>query len=164
MKDQSLSQMKSAAILALSSFILFGCGSKFNGTFTLNQQGMLFSQNSGTSTGTTQTQNSNCNQITFNMSENSSQIFGTGSNGCYSEVIQGTNNNGQAMVTLTLNPVNYQYGSGTYVYQGMLTISGSSVMGTLSPAGSGSGSYGSYSNYGYGTSGYGSITITGTKN
>ncbi|NDG83724.1 MAG: hypothetical protein EBX52_01640 [Proteobacteria bacterium] len=151
----------SIALTAAFAFVLFGCGSKFTGTYALNQQGAQFSSMQG------------CSQINLSINDSGGQLSGYGQNQCFSEQISGTSSGGQANVTLTVQPAgsaggytgygngyNNGYGyngygsSGMCAYQGVLTISGNSVSGTLMPV-SQSGGFGNCS---------GQVMITGTKN
>ena len=140
------------------------CGTRFTGTYNLTQQGGQFQQNAG------------CSQITLSINESGNQITGQGQNQCFSETLQGTtSSNGQAQVTLmvysggsgqtnfTGYPSNNYYPNNYYpsnfyqnsggmgcAYQGILTISGNTVTGSLNPTGN--------------CVGQGSITLNGTKN
>ena len=156
----SMSKIQRLLILpaALFAVMLSGCGSKFTGTYALTQQGGQFSSMQG------------CSQINLSINESGGQLSGFGQNQCFSEQISGTSSGGQANVTLTIQPAgsaggntgygntgygNTGYGaSGMCAYQGMLTISGNSVSGTLMPV-SQSGGFGNCS---------GQLMITGTKN
>ena len=145
-----------SAALMLSLFALSACGTRFTGTYNLTQQGGQFQSNPA------------CSQITLSINENSNQISGQGQNQCFTETLQGTmSSSGQANVTLSVysssmggqtnwtngyNPNNsYQNAGGMGCsYQGMLTISGNTITGSLSPTGN--------------CMGQGMITINGTRN
>ena len=158
-------------LLAATSSGLYGCGSKFTGTYALTQSGGIINSQQ-------------CSQINLTMNESSSQLQGYGSNNCISEQISGTTTSGQANVTVTIqqgmtggynnnaynnngynngyntgynNGYNYNgyngYSNGggvACVYQGQLTISGNVVQGVLMPTGSNSCG--------------GQLTVNGTKN
>ena len=146
----SISKIQRLLILpaALFAVMLSGCGSKFTGTYALTQQGGQFSSMQG------------CSQINLSINESGGQLSGFGQNQCFSEQISGTSSGGQANVTLTIQPAGSAGGytgygaSGMCAYQGVLTISGNSVSGTLMPV-SQSGGFGNCS---------GQLMITGTKN
>jgi hypothetical protein len=160
-------KMLTLAFTAAMAFMVTACGSKFTGTYSLNQQGAQFSSMQG------------CSLINLSMNESSGQLSGWGQNQCFQEQISGSSSGGQANVTLTVMPASsgmnsgmnngmnngfnngfnnfgYQgYGSsGMCSYQGVLTISGNSVTGTLMPVSQTSG-FGNCS---------GQVFITGTKN
>jgi len=156
MKNFMNSKVLSAALMLLV-FTLSACGTKFSGTYNLTQQGGQFQSNPS------------CSQITLSINESSSQLSGQGQNQCFTETLQGTtSSSGQANVTLmvyssgmggqtgypgnTYYPNNYYQNSGGMgcSYQGMLTISGNTITGSLSPTGN--------------CMGQGMITINGTRN
>ena len=156
-KGQKRKSIYSATtLMALAMVSLFGCGQKVTGTYTLTQLGGPFQSYSGMQ---------QCQQISIPVNENSNAISGNGSNQCYTEILMGTNNgNGQMTVTLTLIQNGgaasgmgmtgmYNAGSGSCTYQGTITVSGTSVQGSLNPA---------QTSTGYGCTG--NIILTGTRN
>ena len=151
------SKTVSVALSLVMTWMVTACGSKFTGTYNLSQQGAQFSAMQG------------CSQISLSMNDSSGQLSGWGQNQCFQEQISGSSSGGQANVTLTVMPVSsgmntgmnngfynlgYQGASGMCSYQGVLTISGSTVTGTLMPVSQTSG-FGNCS---------GQVFITGTKN
>ncbi len=143
----------SISAIAFGLFFAVGCGQRIGGTYMLTQQGQ-------------QAQSLNCSQITLNLTSNSSQVSGTGSNGTCTEQFTGLDNgNGTITVTslsMMANPnggaqtYNNQYGQSACMYSGTLNVSGNSVSGTLTSNNSGGSGYG----YSY----CGTLTITGTRN
>jgi hypothetical protein len=146
------------ALFLFSFFFLSACGARFNGSYTLNQQGQLIQSRS--------VSGQNCSQIVLSINESSSTISGQGQNPCFTETIQGQTSNGQASVMVTISPNGSgnmalngynTYGSGATggcSYQGMLTLSGNSISGTLNPVNSA---------YNVGDCS-GTITLSGTRN
>jgi hypothetical protein len=167
MKTLSHATRFSPVLAVLAVIALSGCGAKFTGTYNLNQQGLSTTQacsqialsindSGGQLTGMGQNQ---CysEQITGTSSNGQANVTLTvmpaGSAGAYSGGYNGYGYNNYGYSNYGYNNYgynNYGYAAGGCAYQGLLTISGNSVTGTLMAMNSGCTS--------------GQILITGTKN
>jgi len=171
----SMSKIQRLLILpaALFAVMLSGCGSKFTGTYALTQQGGQFSSMQGCSQINLSINESGGQLSGFGQNQCfSEQISGTSSGGQANVTLTiqpagsaggntgygntGYGNTGYGNTGYgNTGYGNTGYGaSGMCAYQGMLTISGNSVSGTLMPV-SQSGGFGNCS---------GQLMITGTKN
>jgi hypothetical protein len=145
----SKNKKRSLFVSILPVIVLAACGmAGMSGTYNVTQQGGQFQQNPA------------CSQITMNINQSGGQITGQGQNQCFTQTLQGMSSaNGQASVTLTVNPsgggqTNWMpnmwnmNGMGC-TYQGMLMISGNTISGSLNPMGN--------------CSGQGAITLNGNR-